>query len=126
MCIPGLHLSLGIFNHLYTLLEESCEELDLQLAFKTPSTGAGGGESFEKYSAGLSKLHELEEQLEVLQQRQQTFQELLNHLLLTVDDFGDNPVVTSVHQNAATVDEEIHELVNNNERCAMMHVCLYV
>ena len=71
-------------------------------------------------------MHELEEQLEVLQQRQQTFQELLNHLLLTVDDFDDNPVVTSVHQNAATVDEEIDELVNINERCAMMHMCLYV
>ena len=39
--MPGLHLSLGIFNRLYDLLEDACEQLDLELAEKS-NTGAFG------------------------------------------------------------------------------------
>ena len=31
-CLPGLHISIGIFQRLYALLEEECHELDLQIA----------------------------------------------------------------------------------------------
>ena len=61
MCIPGLHISLGIFNRLYSLLENACHELDLLQAEK--DTGAGdtrAGTSFGQYSAALRRLSELD------------------------------------------------------------------
>ena len=30
--LPGLHISLGVFDRLWTLLEDACTELDLLLA----------------------------------------------------------------------------------------------
>ena len=43
MCFPGLHLSLGIFNRLWILLEEECTEVDLALAQESAPGGGGGG-----------------------------------------------------------------------------------
>jgi len=49
------HLSLGIFNRLYTLLEEACQDFDLQLAIREDATGLGGA-SFQQYAAALKQL----------------------------------------------------------------------
>ncbi len=49
MCIPGLHLSLGIFDRLWTLLENSCKEADFRLAVDSNS-GSASTSSFHKLS----------------------------------------------------------------------------
>ena len=43
VCIPGLHLSLGVFDCLWTLLEEACTELDLRLAIELGGLPGPGG-----------------------------------------------------------------------------------
>ena len=58
VCVPGLHLSLGIFNRLWTLLEDACTELDLQLAEVGVGDNTGGG-SFSQYSAILNERSQL-------------------------------------------------------------------
>ena len=86
--------------------------LDLQVAhFSNPEEG---GKSFSEYSEGLHKLCVAQEDLENVEQKKQTFQELLTHLLLTVNDYGDNPVVKNVIENSKKVDEELDELVRTN------------
>ena len=32
MCLPGLHITLGVFLRLFTLLEDECAKLDLEMA----------------------------------------------------------------------------------------------
>ena len=44
--------------------------------------------------------------------------ELLAHLMLTVPDFENNPVVESVHRNAAEVEKEVDDLVSINTKLA--------
>lgn len=50
VCIPGLH-SLGIFNRLWTLLEEACTDLDFKLV-QVGGAGDCGGSSFISYYDG--------------------------------------------------------------------------
>ncbi len=53
MCIPGLYLSLGVFNRLWTLLENSCKELDFSLATDGSSAASfpgAGADVFTKWS----------------------------------------------------------------------------
>ena len=33
ICVPGLHISLGLFLKFYELLLKDCEELDIKIAF---------------------------------------------------------------------------------------------
>ena len=48
-----MHLSLGIFDRIWTLLEENCTELDLKLA---ESSGSDlGGSTFSDYSGALKE-----------------------------------------------------------------------
>ena len=60
VCIPaGLHISLGIFNRLYNLLEDACHELDSLQTETDTGAESQGGTSFGRYSAALRKLTEL-------------------------------------------------------------------
>ena len=76
MCIPGLHLSLGIFNCLYTLLESACEDLDTKVA---GSGVAAGGASFQKYSLALKQLREVEEKQSTDRQKMKVFMQLATY-----------------------------------------------
>lgn len=35
VCLPGLHVTLGVFYRLFTLLEDECHKLDLEMAAQT-------------------------------------------------------------------------------------------
>ena len=84
VCIPGLHISLGIFNRLYNL-EHACHELDLLLAER--STGeVRAGNSFGLYSAALTKLSELQGCHEVTQQ-------VLMHIAMSLPHAEENEML---------------------------------
>ena len=57
--MPGLHISLGVFYRLFSLLESSCHQLDLELAqhASQPDTL----HSFQLYSAAIHNLQRLNE-----------------------------------------------------------------
>ena len=111
MCIPGLHLSLGIYNRLYNLLENSCQEFDLQLAASSESDIGGG--SYQRYSRALKRLTYLEEELQKLDEKAEMFAELMTHLMLTVEDYMENMVVQGVMENAQNVNDEADMIVSN-------------
>ena len=58
--MPGLHISLGIFYRLFTLLETSCHQLDLELAQHASQDTL---HSYKLYSAAIHNLMRLEETL---------------------------------------------------------------
>ena len=57
VCPPGLHITLGIFYRIWSLLEEGCHELDLELATRT-SHNPSDRETFKKYSLLVTQLSE--------------------------------------------------------------------
>ena len=56
--MPGLHITLGIFDRLFDLLEEACHQLDVQLAER--GRQADTLHSFKLYSAAVQNIKELE------------------------------------------------------------------
>ena len=53
VCPPGLHISLGIFFRLFTLLEDACHRLDVLIARHL--TPGSAGASFVQYADELQQ-----------------------------------------------------------------------
>ena len=53
--IPGLHMTQGVFMKLFRLLEATCHQFDLQLAY-TYQEKSSSSSSFTKYTEELHKL----------------------------------------------------------------------
>lgn len=109
--MPGLHLSLGIFNRLYDLLEDSCEQLDLELAGKLGTTGIGGGASFQRYAELLQQVRQLGEEQTVAKEKLKVLSQLLTYLLVSVTDPNGGLAVTRLRQELAYTQQHITSLV---------------
>ena len=48
VCIPALHISLGVFHKLFNLFEEACHKLDIEIA-ATEMTSQGVAMAGHKY-----------------------------------------------------------------------------
>ena len=109
VCIPGLHLSLGIFNRLWTLLEEQCKALDFSLDIE----GAGSARSFHTAGAGaLQKRTELMLQLETDTKCTELLSDLLTYTTLTVEDFSSNSFYTSTKEEMDATRRRITDTVH--------------
>ena len=53
VCIPGLHLSLGIYNRLWSILIGACTELDIKLALLNRGDGTPSSSSTYNHFATL-------------------------------------------------------------------------
>lgn len=89
MCLPALHISLGIFYRLYTLLEQAAYELDLLLAEKT-NCGEIGGSTYGRYLSLLQKKHKLEEQRDTYLQSLNGLQQLSTCLAVCFENSPTN------------------------------------
>lgn len=82
MCLPGLHISLGIFFRLYTLLEEACHQLDLTAADLNQGQG---GASFATYSADIRAISKLRDDVQRSRHNVATLEQLCTLCILTSD-----------------------------------------
>ena len=111
--MPGLHLSLGIFNRLFELFEDACQELDIKLATRGTTTVMGGG-SFQKYEVMLKQLSELKEQ-HTAKTAKLTFQsQLLSYLLVIVPAPQHSRTVQNVREELTLTRQKISALVNES------------
>lgn len=60
MCIPGLHISLGVFLKFYELLFDKCAELDEKVAYKLTEDSSELGNL--RLDDLVKKLHEAKQQ----------------------------------------------------------------
>ena len=82
MCLPALHISLGVFYRLYTLLEQAAHELDLAMARE--KDGRLDGNTYEHYTFLLQRLHKLEEDEAKHTQAAETLDQLATQMALSV------------------------------------------
>ena len=109
VCIPGLHLSLGIFSRLYELLEDECHSLDLQLACSTSSDNSES--SFAKYSAALTELCRREKELKSQKEHTEAVEQIITYLALSLPDAKTNPQLAQVQQGATAGRVQMQEMV---------------
>ena len=82
MCLPALHISLGVFYRLYTLLEHATHELDLALAREKSDCGQLGGRTFNQYTELLHSMHQLKEERDAHLEAAGALDQLLTRMAL--------------------------------------------
>ena len=63
VCLPGLHITLGIFYRLFTLLEDDCHKLDIRVALEKDSA-LDGGVSYGHYITAIEQRKQIKYDLE--------------------------------------------------------------
>ncbi len=102
VCIPGLHLSLGIFNRIWKLLENSCQELD----FKRSSEVCGASHS----DSNIQKLSSVK--IEVQKKYGSVLSEMLTYCVLTSNSGGTNELEDSLKAELVDIEKNIQIKVN--------------
>lgn len=74
--IPGLHISLGIFYRLFTLLEDAVHCLDFQIA-PTSTTTQQQSAAIDKYAKNLQKLSALREERVRVDEKASTVEQVI-------------------------------------------------
>lgn len=111
MCIPGLHLSLGIFNRLWELLEHECEELDLTLAYSIGTGSGGGGGTFTHYVDTLRQKSNLEMEVKNKNDHATLVDQLTTYMCLTLPNAETSDIVRQLRVEAATTHTKIADMV---------------
>eukprot|EP00731_Ephydatia_muelleri_P010723 Em0005g1309a len=78
VCIPGLHITQGIFQKLLSFFEDACHRLDLQLAH-LQQDGLYSTTVLDMHSKTLQELVKTREDLELAEQERDTVQQILTH-----------------------------------------------
>lgn len=111
VCIPGLHLSLGIFNRLWTLLEEACTELDLRLAEESCGFPGTGGSTFNQYSVLLEQMSSLKVQLKSQTSHAEVLEHLAVFMSLSLPNAETNELLKAVRREAGVAREKADQMV---------------
>ena len=61
VCLPGLHITLGIFDRLFSLLVDRCHEPDVSVALEN-SAVAAGGHTYSRYVSALEEVKTLKDE----------------------------------------------------------------
>ena len=107
--IPGLHLSLGIFNRLWTLLEEQCKELDFSLATESVTSAS----SFCNGSADtLTRWSNLKLELEADLKYTEVISDLITYTTVAVEDIVSNTFYSSLKEELEATKRRIKDMVH--------------
>ena len=106
--MPGLHISLGVFYRLFTLLETEAHQLDLELA--QHSSQPDSLHSVKLYSGAVHKLAELREALNA-NREEDAAEQLATYLSIRGMPSSQ---VEFCREAASMFRKKIHELVSKN------------
>ena len=110
MCVPGLHISLGVFKKLFDELEDQCFKLDKIIHFQL----AAGNQQLPETDVNskilaLRSSQQHRSQARQLQEKANTLQELLNSQYLHSN-------VTIMPAYSAAMQNEIEKLLENADQ----------
>ena len=107
VCPPGLHITLGIFQRLFNLLEEECHSLDCSLSENCDTAR----NSFTTYLVSKTAITSLQHEISKLQSEVNHAEQILALLLLTTTDPQRNPsvqgVVSLIHTNTIKIRDNV-------------------
>ena len=79
---PGLHISLGIFYRLFTLLEDECHEQDIQ--YSVQLQGSTAGSSFTAFVTALQRQSNLRDAIDRVNAQIVNFEQILTLAVLSL------------------------------------------
>ena len=107
MCLPGLHITQGIFQKIFTLLEEACHELDIKLACHFSAQTQHG--SYSAYVGTLRELLKTRADLDLAKQTVSSADQTVVYLSITLDQT--NPLLQGLLNHQAECRKEVETLV---------------
>ena len=102
-------MSLGIFNRLFRLLENSCRQFDIELA---SIDGQIGGPTYQRYAAAQNQLILLSERLSREQEEATYLTQGATYLAITIPSPETSPAVQHTRQEASIAQRKASETVN--------------
>ena len=103
VCIPGLHISLGIFHKLFNLLEDACHKLDVRVAV-SDLTGEAlvlASEKYKTFAKAILEIRKKQEEALMHEQAATTMEQLVTWLCLS----GKESELTVLQQMKITITE---------------------
>ena len=132
VCLPGLHISLGIFQRLFDLMEQECHDLDLLLAAcqnkRLPSDTTP---AFDHFAATYADIHKTREELHTQRQHSDFLDQALTLLAMNIPESQQegNSQLEVIRQEARACRQKIGQLVTGSvvvTPYAQNHVCIYM
>ena len=113
VCPPGLHITLGIFYRLWSLLEGECHQLDLELATRTAPQSMDRT-SFNEYSSTIKELSQQKEKKMELENYTTTLSTAIAHVATEVQNPNSNPLLSQLQEEVTSVTRKIQDFVGFN------------
>jgi hypothetical protein len=113
VCLPGLHITLGVFLRLFILLEDECHTLDLQLA-ASAAPEVGDRVAFVDYSVAIRMERMLLDEKSNVEQDTQWLSQTISLLSLTAADPSRDPQVTAIADLIKSNKDRLSGIVSNN------------
>lgn len=114
MCIPGLHLSLGIYNRIWSLFTGACTELDLKLvdAINASEPGPSSSSStHDHFSSSLQKMSLLEMEVDTQRNYAAVLDEMVTYSLLTLPNAQTSTHVRQLRKSAEASHKTLENMV---------------
>ena len=107
VCLPGLHITLGVFHKMFELFEQECHNLDLQFAMQGAQEHTST--KFSEYSSALQKLFKSREQLHSAKDEATMMEQCATYSAVVVR--SSDPVVCHLMQQAESARKSVTQLV---------------
>lgn len=125
MCPPALHITLGVFFRLFTLLEDACHELDLEMAESTATTpNTSDKEKYQNFTATIQRERELLDKRKRLEDEVKWLDQTLS--LMIISNTSITPTSTLPAQVVASAikgkKEDIENIVRINTHNLMTNI----
>eukprot|EP00731_Ephydatia_muelleri_P009881 Em0005g467a len=111
VCLPGLHITQGIFVKIFDLLEDACRQLDLQLAY-TYTEESSSSSSFTKYAEELHKLQVAKAKLAEAQDAMVTLEEAITYIVIAHGE--DSQITEFLMQQVEDMRQSVEKMVDNS------------
>ncbi len=123
--LPGLHISLGIFYRLFSLLEDACHQLDFKVA-QSRTSDPSDQSSFQEYARCLHELRELEEEKSRVEEEASILEQASTYLTITISlpDAQGSVLLRGMLEEAGNRRRRVAQIVSSTYTQYSVHVSL--
>lgn len=112
MCIPGLHLSLGIYNRIWSLIKGACTELDLKLAEHLSGDSTPSGNTYDHFSTLLRKKELIQMEFDTQKSYAAVLDEMITYSTLTMANAQTDSYLRKLRKEAADTHSTLRKMVS--------------
>ena len=124
--MPSLHISLGIYSHLFKCFQAQCHDLDLQLAIHQEHIPSLASQEFRIYSAKLQLIQANEDRITALLQEATVYESVCTWMAIAeIDDDDEDSSEPHKSQKADMIEAMAKDTEDIRSRAQSL-VCIYI